>query len=252
MRTPNSETIYMKEKSYIERYFLIAPLNAKMILFTIFVVISLKGQEVRTYVENDSLPTENQYDYLLRTIAGQKQEIKTLIKFNTVEWGRLLPGIAVEQKISDIISAEPRIQFKSLNWNRSNGFNYTAEAAFDFKFYYNKIYLERMGRNTNGFGANYFVLGGAYAISNHNSYLSGILKDAFPETSYSLLSGYFNYYYAEAGTGYQRRLQNIGYIDIAAGIKYEHFIGFDHRLSPYLKIGIGFGFTPETLKTLLK
>lgn len=213
----------------------------------------ITAQEVSHRLESDSSVLKNQeYDKIFSYFIADKEEIKTLLKINAVEWGQLQPSARMEFMLTPATTLEPSIVLKASNWSFEDGLQYGLIGGFDYKVYYNKKRRERLGKSTNGFSANYFALGAYGIFTDYQKYIENLFNQQRVKHASPLIDDFYSGFNFELKYGLQRRIGNIGYVDVQAGAGYNVFNGFKGAPYPILRIGIGFGVTSKKVKEFIK
>lgn len=216
------------------------------------VQISFAQNSSTVYSEDSSSIIVSEYDQMYQLLLPEKKKIYTLIKFNAVDWGLLHPSIIVEQNMNGAFNVEPIVKLAYFDWTFEEGIHYALQAGIDFKYYYNNKRRLRLGKKTNGFVGNYFALGGKATLSDSKDYLSTLMKDQNIGFEEPLTGNIFHIYSAEAKYGIQRRIGNVGYLDVQTGFRYIHVLQYGQNVVPFLRIGIGFGLTKDKFGDLIK
>lgn len=227
-----------------------------LIAILIAVSVNLYAQETRVVVTEDSTLQTSEYDRLFNLLSEDRTQINSLFKLNAVDWGRLSPSFIFEQRIYKNLTVEPVLRIDGFGVSQQTGLKYMITPEFRLKYYYNMGLRERQGKNINGFSGNYFTA--AFAAPFGDT----------PEMTESLLNQYYFYDYDLSGLevnklhaigmfhlgyGIQRRFLDLGFFDMSVGVNvqvYNKLIPEHSKLLPYIKIGIGFGVTPQKAKEL--
>jgi uncharacterized protein YcfL len=214
-----------------------------IILLTLLIVDCRSQQETsRVYQRCDSTDLACNRVYQL-FIAERHKEINHLWKFNLISFGYESTSIAFEQKIGRSFSFETQMKggFTDYQAWKSLDFKLTQ----DFRYYYNLNRRARLGKRTNGFSGNYFSIGVFY-------------DNAF--TSSELIS--FDRYWIDKNGlgldvlyGLQRRIGNIGFVDVSLGLQAiklanHNEYNINYLVSPVITIRAGFAI--DSFKGLKK
>ena len=180
-------------------------------------------------------------------IANRNREVNNLWKLN-LAGGYFLKNLSFsyEHKICKSITTESSLigNFIELsNWE-----HLYFGVSQDVRYYYNQGRRERLGKRVNGFSGNYFSFGVFFnnsIIYTHNR-VESIPPFYYPPCSFGL----------NVLHGMQRRIGNIGYIDLFLGLqayKPYHAEFYDNsniKFKPSL--GIRAGFAIDSFKNLKK
>lgn len=230
----------------------------RIIFITILLIIAstFYAQETRVIVSEDSVAQSNEYDRLFNLLSENRTKINTLIKLNAVDWGQLSPSIIIEQRVHKNLTVEPLIRVDGFGVSQQTGLKYLITPEIRLKYYYNMGFRERQGKNINGFSGNYFVASFSSPFGDTPDLSESILNKTY-FYDYDLSELEANKIHSigmlHVGYGLQRRFMDFGYFDMAVGLNYQvynKYIPEHKKLLPFIKIGIGFGFTPSKAKEL--
>ena len=226
-------------------------ITAILFIFT----LAVSAQETRIVVTEDSSLQTSEYDRLFNLLSGDKTQINSLFKLNAVDWGQLSPSFIYEQRIYKCLTVEPAVRIDGFGVSQQNGLKYMITPEVRLKCYHNFRFRELRGKNTNGFSGNYFMAAFATPFGDTPSLLESQLnRQYFYEYDLSELP--VNEIQAigllQFGYGVQRRFLDIGYFDMAFGVNMQVYNDLipKNKLLPFIKIGIGFGITPNKAKKL--
>lgn len=189
---------------------------------------------------------------LLKYFIVENEETKRLFKLNAVDWATLNPSFAYEQKLSRSISFELEAKVFLRDYNtykvdlithqeENTSFYYSPISEFnlDFRYYYNQNKRVEKGKQANGLVGDYLFIGTGLGLGN------SIINYNDPNYKYNNTKRYC----AKTGYGVQRRIGNIGYIDLRLGLMGNYYNTLEeiniedrYKLSAFLDIKIGFGF----------
>jgi hypothetical protein len=226
----------------------------KKFLITAFLIgFALCGKAQDTlFVKQDTVnEDERQYSKLLKYFLKDRNEVNHLWKLNLINSSILTPCIAYEQRLSKKWSflIEWNNSLKKLYDNQYfGGFSndnivYSTIIPIQLRYYSNINKRSLKGKNTTGFSANYFSFG-------VTGYYSNILFPYFDDgTDAELILG--NKYEIKGlviagniGYGIQRRIGNIGYIDVSTGFGIGKAINSNYKgnviFIPGIKLELGF------------
>ena len=240
----------------------------KVMIIVILITIGLQyGKSQNDTIlqgEGQVTQSDEKYDRVYKLfVEDRDREIKHLWKLNLVDIGLLQPNIGFEQKIFRSISTETYLGIGRLGWYGLEGFEFQSEFEQQFKYYYNLKSRESKGKRINGFSGNYFSVAGfaSYTVEQNEKPVR-TQTDYF--TGYSTGPKVFTLKYGVIlKYGLQRRIGNIGYFDICAGVRFYEFENtFEYEnyypdsgqaWMPFIKIRAGFAIDSfKNLKRMLK
>lgn len=202
----------------------------------------------------DSTVNMGKYDRIYQVASEQKVDINTLIKFDGVQWGQIQPSITLEQRLWKDLTIEPNITMSSFDWTRAEGINYAFNPNVDLKYYFNRAYREREGKNVIGFSADYFSVGFSYTMTDDKSFYNNQMEDEFIDYtggSLGLTDDYYSYTSWRVMYGLQRKIGNMAYADFSIGGEKFYFRDFGNsKVLPTIKIKLGFALSTEQFKRL--
>ncbi len=107
------------------------------------------------------------YNRLVKYFMQEKADVKSLLKFDLMQYALLRPNIAFETRIKNNLTSEFFFLFDmdelSGSFDVANAQMHLFALTSDLKYYHNTNNRIKKGKNTNGFSANYFSFGvGAY------------------------------------------------------------------------------------------
>jgi hypothetical protein len=182
-------------------------------------------------------------------IANQNRVVNHLWKLNLVS-GSFLENqsLGFEQKISKSITTESSLIGNILNYTNWRYIYFGVSQ--DVKYYYNLDRRERLGKRTNGISGNYISVGGFFYNSPNRYTLNGVAyyppDNSISASRYGLSMRY----------GMQRRIGNIGYIDLSLGLEVfkPYHLGFydNKKIGFRPKVGIRAGFAIDSFRELKK
>jgi hypothetical protein len=153
-------------------------------------------------------------------IEDQEKEVKQLWKMNLIGFNVLSPNCGLELKLGKKWSSDTYaklgsdIEFQSDTDVIIGSKSFLVmELSQQIKYYFNLQRREKLGKKTNGFTGNYFSLF-FFAKINEYDYKELI------ETRKAYASADIFLYGAGLTYGLQRRIGNIGYFEVFAGMKY--------------------------------
>jgi hypothetical protein len=214
---------------------------------------------------------EKQYRLYKFLVESKETEIKHLWKVNLIDFGLERANITYEQRLSKSWNVEGYLSYGN-NWKPSAiemdfeflhhnvrytpqvGEGATLELEQLFKYYYNLHRREQHGKKTNGFSGNYFATS---ILFNHNN--NPVNLDTDTDMGESCWNFDLGIRY-----GIQRRIGNLGYYELYAGISYRwESVVYDPRLVsndtwsvhndyPLLMLGLKVGFAVDTFDNLRK
>jgi hypothetical protein len=192
-----------------------------VLLMLIYIGNSYSQIDTVIIVKTDTVLVPEKQDRLYKFFVENKEtETKHLWKMNLVDIALFKPNIVYEQRLAKLWSVEGYIRYGygsgigtingKLITSEHHSSNATIEFEQLFKYYYNLNRRERRGKKTNGFSGNYFA----------SSIWINEYRDPLLETDSTSSSGVDN---KNIGIKYgiQRRIGNLGYIEIYAGIYYR-------------------------------
>lgn len=197
----------------------------------------------------DSISKMGNYDRIYQMVSEQKVDLNTLIKFDAVQWGQVLPSITVEQRLWKDFTIEPNITMSSFEWSRPEGINFALNPNLDLKYYYNRARRQRLGKNVIGFSADYFLVGYSYTWTDDKAFLNYELEQNHIDYSQGvegLTDDYYSYHSWRFMYGIQRKIGNMAYADFAIGGE-KFFFGDmgESKLMPAINIKLGFALSIE-------
>ncbi len=234
----------------------IIELHKRLLIFAslFWCAFCVYGQDVIVEYGVDTTVNVGKYDRLYQVASEQKVEINTLMKFDAVKWGLLLPAFTLEQRIWKDFVIEPSVSFSSLKWSLKEGFDFAFNPNATLKYYYNTNHRVRRGKKTIGFAADYFAVAFSYTLTDDNSYYNYILNTkhmSYDGGTEGLTDDFYSYFSWRAMYGLQRRIGNVAYADFALGVERFYFGDFGtSKTLPTFQIKIGFALSAEQLKRL--
>ncbi len=186
--------------------------------------------------------TVDDYNRLVKYFMQEKADVKSLLKFDLMQYALLRPNIAYETRIKNNLNAEFFFLFEMIDLFGLRDYTQLQMQLFvltsDFKYYHNTKSRIEKGKNTNGFSANYFSFGaGTYIFiyDNWNCRINNdgkLIRDNFfiinnhPHLPYNTPKDKSNKIvwrnkkydpnesiaFVRVGYGIQRRVGNIGYV----------------------------------------
>lgn len=212
----------------------------KKTIFSIIIILTsniLFAQKDTLIISEEKIIDDSRNGKLNSYFYKDTTDSKQLWKINLVHWASLKPSLCFEKKIYKNFNLEldANIQFsRDFDAEKISYFGYNLSTSL--KQYINKKHRKLKGKFTNGFSGNYFATQFSLGETSHTDIeYTEILKTAYIE---------YGFLY-----GIQRSIGNIGYLDIAGGLKlsnkntyhyYYRDISQPYILSPTFKIAIGF------------
>jgi hypothetical protein len=230
----------------------------KITLIILFALsLSVFAQNDKIIVSEDSVMQIGEYDKLFNLLAADKQQINCLIKFNAVDWGQLSPSVVIEQRIFKGLTIEPSVRLDAYTITQQEGIGYMFTPSVGLKYYHNLSYREKKGRNTNGFSGNYLMVAALLPSGNNASILESRLnREYFTRHNYEAFTEntFYNTLLLNAGYGIQRRFIGLGYVDFSFGYSFNVYSNKLplYKPMPFVKVGIGFGLTPQKFKEIIR
>lgn len=216
-------------------------------------------------INSEETISRNDYkmDRLYRLFIEDKyKEVNHLWKINLVGFNPLKPNISYEQRINKFMSNECGTEYYALISSRKLLAS-RISISDQVRFYYNLGRRSRKGKRTSGFTGNYISLIGMFSYTSEaiNHYTSSTNPDGKPRM-YRIYKSYsvgINY-------GLQRRIGNIGFVDMYCGIRYGSTI-LDYVQTEYatsdppqnfpqtstgfnFNLGVRIGFAWDSFKSL--
>ena len=163
--------------------------------------------------EGKNHPEDDKYNTLYKMfVKDQEPEIRHLWKINLVDLAILMPNLDFEQKLGKLWSSDSYLKFGVTARDDYEAVFSQWAVSQQFKFYYNLNRRDRHGKKTNGFSGNYISL-------NLFAGEEGYQKPGFQNTT---LIDIESYYGTGLQYGLQRRIGDVGYLELFAGIQYQN------------------------------
>jgi hypothetical protein len=188
------------------------------------------------------------YDRIYKLfIQDKSHDVRHLWKVNLAQLGFESLNMGYEQKIGKNWSNETYLLASySIDRLGHNLYYYGINLNDQIKYYYNLGRRQRLGKNINAFGGDYFGIGGSFGLYyfDTSSLVYHTNPDNYLNTSYQ---AYIRY-------GLQRRIGNIGFFEVYAGINYWYYKLYkdipvkQDLISP--EIGLKLGFAIESFSNL--
>ncbi len=178
--------------------------------------------------EGKNHPEDDKYDTLYKMfVKDQEPEISHLWKINLVDLAILMPNLDLEQKLGKLWSSDsyfklgvelkPSSRASGSILDTSGDPSTELELEQQFKYYLNLIKHEKPGGKNHGFTGDYFSIG---LFASCRGYTYDFKDPSFPDFTMSV-SARMVTYGAGIKYGLQRRIGNIGYFDVFAGMNYQ-------------------------------
>ncbi len=212
--------------------------------------MNLYSQDTTSYSQGTLSQNDKQYDKLLKYFIADRNEVRHLWKLNL--YGSLLlePTISYENRLGNKWSVILGLDLYRLNPTVYD--QYGVKLLTNLRYYHNIEKRDFKGKNTNGFSANYF----AFGINTYLNNFQQINYNNEAELIYSFgdigipTSGILptiNFAY-----GIQRRIGNIGYVDISTGLGFGRTFGTgspqNYIIIPGIKFELGFAIKSLRIK----
>jgi hypothetical protein len=189
----------------------------KYLFGLLIIVLSTKtgyAQSDTITVSEEKNQADEKYDRMYKRYIldrpSEPAEIKHLWKTNLIDLGLLMPNIDFEQKFGNW-SSDSYVKI-GVDWWENIKFISKWEVSQQLKFYYNTKHRKKMGRKTNGFSGNYFSL----------NIFGGEKQNAKPALNNETTVESELFYGVGLSYGLQRRISNIGYIEISGGPDFRY------------------------------
>jgi hypothetical protein len=156
--------------------------------------------------------TAEKYDTVYKLFLKEKEQaVRHLWKINLTDLTILTPNLGFEQRMGKNWSSESYLKFGAIALDDCRGLLSHWEANQQLKFYYNLNRRERHGKNTNGFSGNYLSL----------DFYAGEQRHPKPGFGNTTLVDAVSCFGTGLHYGLQRKIGNIGYLELLGGIHYQ-------------------------------
>jgi hypothetical protein len=212
-------------------------------------------------IKSDTVFEVQKQDLLYRLLVEDRGiETGHLWKINIVDIGFLKPNLGYEQLITGPLTIEGYFSYgaASVGFVKDGVYSFlhnsSVELEQQFKYYYNLRSRERSGKKIYGFSANYVSSSLWYSQNDDMAFTTD--STSFPNVKRYNLG--FKY-------GIQRRIGNLAYVDVYAGVYYcweeiistalsnQKVLNYNNYVYPVLGIKAGFAIDSfANLKRMLK